>query len=104
MREPGGAVGVLFEQHGAAIRRYLVGRVGPSHADDLLAETFLAAHRRWATFDPARGSAIGWLFGIATNAVHSRARDEQRHLRRAACGPSLRTGPPRHHRTSRSTG
>lgn len=75
-------VALLFEHHQATIWRYLAGRVGPAHVDDLVAETFLVAHRRWHTFDAERGPAIAWLFGIATRTVHSHARDEQRHLRR----------------------
>lgn len=77
-----GGVGLLFEQHHAAIWRYLAGRVGSAHADDLAAETFLAAHRRWHTYNPDEGPPIAWLFGIATRTVHSHRRDEQRHLRR----------------------
>ncbi|WP_395727059.1 RNA polymerase sigma factor [Nakamurella sp.] len=76
------AVGRLFEQHGDRLRRYLAGRVGPGHADDLLSEVFLAACRRWSSYDAGRGPEIAWLFGIATTAVRSHARDEARHLRR----------------------
>ncbi|ACV80122.1 RNA polymerase sigma factor [Nakamurella multipartita] len=78
----GAAVGVLFERHRDRLRRYLTGRVGPTHADDLLSEVFLAACRRWSSFDPDRGSELAWLFGIATTAIRSHARDEARHLRR----------------------
>lgn len=76
------AVGLLFERHGDRLRRYLAGRVGGTHADDVLSEVFLAACRRWPTFDPDQGSEIAWLFGIATTEVRSHARDEARHLRR----------------------
>lgn len=82
MRTNRAAVGVLFERHGDRLRRYLTGRVGPAHADDLLSEVFLAACRRWPAFDADRGSEIAWLFGIATTAVRGHARDEARHLRR----------------------
>lgn len=75
-------IGLLFERHGERLRRYLTGRVGPDHADDVLSEVFLAACRRWTGYDPGRGSEIAWLFGIATTAVRSHARDEARHLRR----------------------
>lgn len=87
-------VGLLFELHHAAIWRYLAGRVGPAHADDLVAETFLAAHRRWHTFDAERGPAIAWLFGIATRTVHSHSRDEQRHLRRMRAVAAARIDVP----------
>ena len=76
------SIGLLFEQHGERLRRYLAGRVGPGHADDLLSEVFLAACRRWSSYDAGRGPEIAWLFGIATTAIRSHARDEARHLRR----------------------
>ncbi|MEJ7648259.1 MAG: sigma-70 family RNA polymerase sigma factor [Nakamurella sp.] len=87
-------VGVLFEQHHTAIWRYLAGRVGATHADDLAAETFLLAIRRWHTYDPDRGPVIAWLFGIATLTVRSHARDEQRHLRRVQAMAAAQVDAP----------
>jgi len=40
------AFGALFDRHGPRIHRYLAGRLGRDAADDLLAETFVAAFRR----------------------------------------------------------
>jgi RNA polymerase sigma-70 factor, ECF subfamily len=49
-------------------------------AEDVTALAFERAYRRRASFDAARGSQRGWLFGIARNA----ALDELRRRRRAA--------------------
>ncbi len=38
-------------------------------AEDVTALAFERAYRKWRSFDPARGSARGWLFGIARNAA-----------------------------------
>ena len=49
-------------------------------AEDVTALAFERAYRRRSSFDAARGSQRGWLFGIARNA----ALDELRRRRRAA--------------------
>jgi RNA polymerase sigma factor (sigma-70 family) len=72
------AFGGLYTRHFAAIYRYVAGRLGPDAADDLAAETFLAAFRRRDRFDPARGAVRPWLFGIATNLVAQHHRAESR--------------------------
>jgi RNA polymerase sigma factor (sigma-70 family) len=72
------AFGELYTSHFAAIYRYVAGRLGPDAADDLAAETFLAAFRRRHRFDPARGAVRPWLFGIATNLVAQHHRAESR--------------------------
>lgn len=65
----GGARGfaLLYERRYPLIRGYLRRRVGP-HPDlvlDLVAETFARALERREQFDPRRGTAVGWLLGIA---------------------------------------
>jgi RNA polymerase sigma-70 factor (ECF subfamily) len=65
----GGAHGfaLLYERRYPLIRGYLRRRVGP-HPDlvlDLVAETFARALERREQFDPQRGTAVGWLLGIA---------------------------------------
>ena len=37
--------GTIFDRHAPAIYRYIARRLGPDGADDLVAETFLAAFR-----------------------------------------------------------
>jgi len=56
--------GELYARHFAAIYRYVAGRLGPDAADDLAAETFLAAFRRRHRFDPARGAVRPWLESV----------------------------------------
>jgi RNA polymerase sigma factor (sigma-70 family) len=59
--------GLLYERRVALVRAYLRHRVGsrPDLALDLVAETFARALEHRGQFDPARGSAVGWLLGIA---------------------------------------
>ena len=84
--------GELYTRHFAAVYRYVAGRLGPDAADDLAAETFLAAFRRRHRFDPARGAVRPWLFGIATNLVAQHHRAESRWyaaLARAGADPLI---------------
>jgi RNA polymerase sigma factor (sigma-70 family) len=54
---------------------FLVRRTGDAEAAaDLLAETFAAALTGLDRFDPARGDAVGWLYGIARHQLARRAR------------------------------
>ena len=65
----------LVEAHSPALHGYFARRM-PGAADDLLAEAWLQAFAARRTFDPSRGSARGWLFGVARNVL-------AQHLRRA---------------------
>jgi RNA polymerase sigma factor (sigma-70 family) len=71
----------LFDRHAGAIHRYIARRVGPDAADDLVAETFLAAFRRRDRYKAVHASALPWLYGIATNLVGRYHRDEVRLFR-----------------------
>lgn len=73
--------GVLFDRHAPAIHRYAVRRLGPDMADDIVADTFLAAFRRRHRYDPAHADARPWLFGIATRLIGRHRRDEIRFFR-----------------------
>ncbi|MFM7403089.1 MAG: sigma-70 family RNA polymerase sigma factor [Erythrobacter sp.] len=46
------------------LARYFSGRVAPHALDDLIQETFMAMHRKRATFDPAR-PFLPWLAAFA---------------------------------------
>ncbi len=69
----------LVERHSAALYAYLARRL-PDAAEDVLSEVWLSAYAGRATFDPDRGPARGWLFGIARHAVVT-------HLRRPTALP-----------------
>jgi RNA polymerase sigma-70 factor, ECF subfamily len=69
---PVGEQGLDFESfarsHYADILAYLRSRTRNSDAAfDLAQETFLEAYRHRGSFDPGRGDARMWLFGIARN-------------------------------------
>lgn len=74
-------VAALYAEQAPNLLRYLTARVGAAAAEDLTAETFIVALRRQVTFDPGRGSAAGWLFGIASNVLRQHHRSEARYLR-----------------------
>jgi RNA polymerase sigma-70 factor (ECF subfamily) len=75
----------LVVAHSAALHGYLARRA-PAAADDLLAEVWLRAFAGRAGYDPARGTARVWLFGVARHvlAAHWRGVD--------GYGPGGRTG------------
>lgn len=66
----------LYDRHAPDIHRYAARRLGHSAADDVVAETFLVAFRRRDRFDPSRGSARPWLYGIASNLIAGHRRSE----------------------------
>ena len=62
--------GTFYRRHEDAILGYMLRRVrDPELAADLTAETFAAALLSVKRFSPSKGSAIGWLFGIARNVL-----------------------------------
>jgi RNA polymerase sigma-70 factor (ECF subfamily) len=87
----------LFDRHAPLILRYISRRVGPSSADDLVAETFLAAFRRRQQYDTAHRDARPWLYGIATHLISQHRREESRQLRiRLAAGSVPEPADPGH--------
>jgi RNA polymerase sigma factor (sigma-70 family) len=71
---------LVFRRHAAAIARYVSRRLGPSAAEDVVAETFLAAFRQRDRYDVTRADALPWLLGIAGNLIRRHCRDEARML------------------------
>jgi len=71
----------LFDRHAPHIYRYLARRAGRQVADDLVAETFLAAFAKRERYDLRYADARPWLYGIATNLVGQHRRDEARQYR-----------------------
>jgi RNA polymerase sigma-70 factor (ECF subfamily) len=75
---------VLFDRYAADIHHYAARRLGASAADDLVAETFLAAFRRRSSYDTGRSQARPWLYGIATTLIARQRRSEERLYRALA--------------------
>jgi RNA polymerase sigma-70 factor (ECF subfamily) len=56
----------FYRRHATPVLGYLVRRTrDPELGADLTAETFACVLENIARFDPERGSAVNWLFGIA---------------------------------------
>lgn len=70
----------VFESEYGRLRGFLYRRVGGSVADELAAETFAVAYRRWDDLDPSR-PVRPWLYGIAANLLRHHWRKERRMLR-----------------------
>lgn len=68
--------GRFYLKHEAYVLRFFMRRViGVDVAADLCAETFARALESRRSFDPRRGEARGWLFGIARHVLaESRAK------------------------------
>jgi RNA polymerase sigma-70 factor (ECF subfamily) len=71
----------IFDRHAAHIQRYLARRLGGEIADDLVGETFLIAFGKRDRYDSKYTDARPWLYGIATNLVGQRRREEVREYR-----------------------
>ncbi|HEY0641365.1 MAG TPA: RNA polymerase sigma factor [Pseudonocardiaceae bacterium] len=83
----------VFDRHAPHLHRYLARRLGREAADDLTAETFLAAFRRRDRYDVRRADARPWLYGIATNLIGQHRRAEVRRYRRALATPPAEVEP-----------
>jgi len=82
----------LYDRYAAQLYRYAYQRVGAATAEDVVADTFLAAFAQRDAFDPARGDARPWLFGILTRKLARHFRAEKTHyqaLLRAAGEPAV---------------
>ena len=75
------AFAALYDRHAAPIHRFAGRRLGDQMADDVVAETFLAAFRRRKRYDLCRADARPWLYGIAANVIGKHRRAEVRMLR-----------------------
>ena len=74
----------LFDRYFTLIHRYATSRLGAGPADDVAAETFLAAFDQRKKYDLGRPVAKAWLYGIATNLISRHWRSEVRLYRALA--------------------
>jgi RNA polymerase sigma factor (sigma-70 family) len=74
------AFDTVYRRHARAIFVYVAARVGPYHAEDVVAEVFAAAFTARRTFDQGATSARPWLYGIAVNKLHHHRAAEVRWL------------------------
>ena len=65
------AFGSFFDRHWAGVVRWHLAHTGSAHtAMELAAETFAQALAGVHRYDPAKGSAAAWLYGIAAHQYH----------------------------------
>ncbi|MEV1246475.1 RNA polymerase sigma factor [Nonomuraea sp. NPDC049750] len=74
----------LFNRHAAVLHRYVVRRLGPDHAEDVVVETFTRAFEKRRTYAFDRSDALPWLYGITTNIIGTHRRAEVRGYRALA--------------------
>jgi RNA polymerase sigma factor (sigma-70 family) len=77
----------LYDRYAGQLYRYAYQRVGPQVAEDVVADTFLAAFGQRTSYDLGRPDARPWLFGILTRKLarhHRRERADYRALSRSA--------------------
>ena len=78
------AFAAFYRRYARPLAGFFVRRTGDAElAADLTAETFAAALASRRRFDPAKGPAIGWLYGIARHKLartleHGRVEDRAR--------------------------
>jgi RNA polymerase sigma factor (sigma-70 family) len=72
----------FYRAHVQRVERFVVRRVSdPQLAADLTAEVFLAVIDGAPRYRPGKGTAVGWLYGVAWHVVAAHQRDQARRLR-----------------------
>jgi RNA polymerase sigma-70 factor (ECF subfamily) len=74
----------LYDRHAAQLYRYAYQRVGEQTAEDVVADTFLAAFQQRESYDASRADARPWLFGILTRKLARHYRTEKARYRALA--------------------
>jgi RNA polymerase sigma-70 factor (ECF subfamily) len=75
---------VLYDRYADQLHRFAYRRVGPDAAEDVVAETFLAAFGHRERYDASRPDARAWLFGILVRELAQHHRREQARYRALA--------------------
>lgn len=71
---------IVFDRHFARLHQFVHRRIGPTLADDLVAETFRRAFQNRASFDPTIPDARPWLYAISMNLMRMHHRSESRRI------------------------
>lgn len=72
---------LFYRRHVERIIRFAARRTSSPHeVADIVADTFVAAIDALDRFDPVRGNAVAWLYGIANNVAATRWRAGRRRL------------------------
>ncbi|XVV10072.1 RNA polymerase sigma factor [Actinoplanes sp. CA-131856] len=89
------ALRTAYDRHGSAVL-YLAQRLLGNRADaeDVTQMTFVAAWTGRDSFDPQRGSMLGWLLGIARRKAVDRLRAAAREQRTAEVVQAQQAPPP----------
>lgn len=69
-----GALGELYDRHAPGLLRFLRRSASLEDAEDILQGTFLRLAATAPRFDPQRGEARAWIFGIAAYVLRERRR------------------------------
>lgn len=83
----------LLDEHGAAVRRFLVAAAGPVDADDCFQETWIAALRAYPDLRHGR-ELRAWLMRIAQNKAIDSHRARARRPLPVADSPERSSPPP----------
>jgi RNA polymerase sigma-70 factor (ECF subfamily) len=75
------AFALLYDRYAEQLYMYTRRRVGPDVAQDLVANTFLAAFRARGRYDPRRADARTWLYSILSKEIGSYYRKESARYR-----------------------
>src|SRR5947209_7694529 len=65
----------MYAEQGPAVRTFVHRRISPTVADDVVAEVFLAA---WRRYDEAPSDTLPWLIGIARGIMATQRRGQAR--------------------------
>jgi RNA polymerase sigma factor (sigma-70 family) len=71
----------LWVQPAVLAMTRLAERLAPGDADDVVQEALSRAWRKWAQFDPARGTPTTWLLAITADQARSARRGRARRVR-----------------------
>ncbi len=89
-----GALADLFDRHGDRIYNHCFRQLGDwAEAEDATSSVFLEVWRHRRRVRLHDGSAVPWLYGVATNVCRNLTRSRRRHLRAVAALPRAGTEP-----------